>query len=165
MFGCRTRFYASKKRACVQAAKEAMLYIEKHQIPRPEAAMGDASAERRGSDGATGPIFIGNVQPAEPGSTILVPLRATIHETIIMVCPRLGLSLPKYEIVQDPETSSLYDITATIRRLPPRKGVRIGPIKGIYGRKNAKDTIARSVLTFLRKEAEGRQVTIGTDGS
>jgi len=166
MFGSRTRFYTSKKRACVQAAKEAMLYIEKHQIMPPEAAKkGEASAERRGSGGAPGPNFVGKVQPAAPGSTIVVPLRATIHETVTMVCPRLGLSLPEYKIDQDPETSSLYDITATIRRLPPRKGVRIGPIKGVYGRKNAKDTIAHSVLTFLRKEAEGRQVTINTDGS
>lgn len=166
MFGSRTRFYTSKKRACVQAAKEAMLYIEKHQIPRPGAdKKGDASAGRRGSEGAIGPNFVGNVQPAEPGSTILVPFRANIHETIVMVCPRLGLSLPQYNIVQDTETSSLYDITAIIRRLPPRKGVRIGPIKGVYGRKNAKETIAHSVFNFLRKEAEERQVTIDTEES
>jgi len=161
VFGSKTRFFSSKKKARIQAAKAAMLHIDENQL----ALVDSPKKGGTGGGGGGGGKKSGKVALAEPGSTILTPVNASIHETISLICPRLGLSLPEYTYVQDERSPSLYDITAVIRRGPGQKGCRMGPLKGIYGKKKAKDMIADGVLRFLTKEAANRQVSLQTDGS
>ncbi|KAI5850634.1 hypothetical protein BZA05DRAFT_59207 [Tricharina praecox] len=184
VFGSKTKFHSSKKKARIHAAKAAMTFIDENQIA-PAAAVKKGSAGGSGGGGGdakktppnerstttpaaaivAGANFVGKAPPLEPGSTITIPLAATIHETVALVCPQLGLSLPEYILACDEHTPALYDITAVLRRAPPKRGVRIGPIKGVYGKKNARDRIANSVFTFLKKEAENCRVVMKVDGS
>jgi hypothetical protein len=155
VFGEKTTFYRTKRIAKAQAAKAAMLYLQDNPPP-PVPSSGKKKAVPGG--GKTGQ-FVGKASVAPPGSTIRVPDRGVV-EKVTLICPQLGLSLPEYDFKQDPIAPAMFDVTAIVRRGAGKKDVKIGPVRGIFGKKNAKESMATSILRWLLKEAEKNQVTI-----
>ncbi|KAF8243780.1 hypothetical protein K440DRAFT_611480 [Wilcoxina mikolae CBS 423.85] len=135
-----------------------MLWINAHSSSTPALPRSRSGRSSVGTNGQPG-TFVGKVPIAAPGSTIEVIASKGAVENVTIICPRLGLSLPEYHIKQDRHISSLYDIYAILRRREG-KGVKIGPLKGEFGRKKAKDKLAESILRWLHQEAGRIQVTI-----
>jgi hypothetical protein len=149
-YGDKLKYYRNKRTAKIAAAKDAMLWI-KQQPPAKTLPQTPSSDSTK---------FVGKAIIAAPGATISIPARAGPVEKVTLICPRLGLSLPEYDLRQDEKVPALHDVTAYVRRGPGLKGAKIGPLKGIFGKKNAKQQMAASVLIWLNKEAEKIQVTI-----
>jgi hypothetical protein len=156
VFGDKTTYYRTKKIAKAQAAKAAMLYLQDNPPP-PVSSSGKKKASPIG--GGKAGKFVGKTTVALPGSTIKIPDRGVV-EKVTLICPQLGLSLPEYDFQQDPMAPALFDVTAIVRRGFGKKDVRIGPLQGIFGKKNAKESMATSILRWLHKEAEKNQITI-----
>jgi len=155
VYGSRLKYHRNKRTAKLEAAKEAMLWIKEQPPPT-------ALPQSPSSDSAK---FVGKAAIAAPGTAISIPARAGPVEKVTLICPRLGLSLPEYDLKQDEKVPALHDVTAYIRRGPGLKGAKIGPLKGIYGKKNAKQQMAASVLIWLNKEAERLEVSIKEEES
>jgi hypothetical protein len=153
VFGNKLMYYRNKRNAKIAAAKEGMLWIKEHApgLTLPQTMSCDSKK------------FVGRAILAAPGSTISVPVRAGPVEKVTLICPRLGLSLPDYDLTMDKSVQGLYDVTAYVSRGPGLKVAKIGPLKGIVGRKKAKQQMAASLLIWLNKEAEKLHVTIEED--
>lgn len=54
----------------------------------------------------------------------------------------------------------MYDVDAIIKRPKGSRPVKIGPVKSVYGKKRAKEDIAKSVLLWLSKEAKKQDIVI-----
>lgn len=72
---------------------------------------------------------------------------------------------PEYRLSPDGRTPGMYDITAIIRRPKGPKDVMIGPLKSVYGKKKAKEEMARGVLNWVKKEAERQGLSIVEAGT
>lgn len=158
VFGNKTLFYRNKKLAKVQAAKHAMQFINATNPPLPESAL-KTKLGRRTAAASAGGNFVGGAQLLPSGSIINIPFRAGPVESVTIICPKLGMALPEYDITQDPTAPAIYDVTASIRR-QQGKTLRIGPMKGIYGRRNAKERMAESLMILLKNQAEQLGITI-----
>jgi hypothetical protein len=90
-------------------------------------------AERRSSSGLLAP------QPTPTSYAGQVP----------GLCHRLGFSIPKYEINPVAPNTALYDAWADFGADPRIEG-KVGEIKNVYGKKNAKEEVARVVISFLQ---------------
>jgi len=153
VLGDKTKFYRTKKLARVQAAKAAILWIRANPPSAP------ASPQSPSGNNDQQVKFVGKVPVAPPGSTIRVAANTSPLEKVSIICPQLGLSLPDYKFTQDERALSIYDVTAILRRREG-KSVKVGPLKGQYGRVNAKKKLAECIIRWLDKEAERKQVTI-----
>lgn len=67
---------------------------------------------------------------------------------------------PEYHLTADGRTPGMYDITAIIKRPKGPKDVMIGPLKSVFGKKKAKEEMARGVYNWVRKEAERQGLSI-----
>lgn len=72
---------------------------------------------------------------------------------------------PEYHLSADGRTPGMYDITAIIRRPKGPKDVMIGPLKSVYGKKRAKEEMARGVYNWVKKEAERQGLNIFETGT
>lgn len=71
-------------------------------------------------------------------------------------CPTLGLSPPTYRIEDDPSAPALYSGSAFFAAGSDVSGP-VGSVRNVYGKKNAKEELAKQVLRFLELETEKRK--------
>ena len=65
------------------------------------------------------------------------------------LCYRLGFNTPTYEITKHSENTPLWNGYAHFGGDPRIEG-KVGEVKSIYGKNNAKEQIAMEVLSFLK---------------
>ncbi len=93
----------------------------------------------------------GSVQPvtsALTGNPKPVPPSSSAGQVPEM-CSRLGFILPTYELTKDSEIAAFWSGYAHFRGDPRVEG-KIGKVKGVFGKNNAKEQIAMEVLSFLK---------------
>ena len=73
------------------------------------------------------------------------------------ICHRLGFSPPRYVITPVLPNTPLWNGYADFGSDPRIEG-KVGEVKDIYGRKNAKEEVAKLVLSFM-KDIERQRVT------
>ncbi|KHJ31488.1 putative adenosine rna-specific isoform adar-a variant [Erysiphe necator] len=85
--------------------------------------------------------------------------KESIASKVPDLCRRLGLNTPRYVIEPIVPSSPMYSGYADFGGDPRIKGF-IGQVTGFYGKKNAKDHVAREVVTFLTQLLEERNERI-----
>ena len=65
------------------------------------------------------------------------------------LCMRLGFNTPTYKITKDSENTPLWSGYAHFNGDPRIEG-KIGQIRSVFGKDNAKEQIATEVLSFLK---------------
>lgn len=81
--------------------------------------------------------------PRSPSATI--PFAQQVPD----LCQRLGLTVPAYRLDQASPGSAMYDAYADFGGDPSIDG-KVGEVKNVYGKKAAKEEVARIVCSFLR---------------
>ncbi|POS85286.1 hypothetical protein EPUL_003686 [Erysiphe pulchra] len=81
--------------------------------------------------------------------------KESIASQVPDLCRRLGLNPPRYVIEPIVPSSPMYSGYADFGNDPRIKSF-IGQVTGIYGRKNAKDHVAKEVVIFLTRLLEER---------
>jgi hypothetical protein len=94
---------------------------------------------------------IGPVQPATPSpADTPKQLKTTSYAgQVPELCCRLGFNTPTYEITKHSENTPLWNGYAHFGGDPRIEG-KVGEVKSIYGKGNAKEQIAMEVLSFLK---------------
>ena len=78
------------------------------------------------------------------------------------MCPTLNLSAPEYQLhPSSPDTLNIFSGAAYFTRNIEIAGP-IGEVRHIFGKKNAREAIAREVLRFLKDEAARRVMRLPT---
>jgi hypothetical protein len=77
------------------------------------------------------------------------PSSTTYAAQVPDLCYRLGFNVPKYEIHPVMENTSLYDAYADFGG-DPRVVGKVGETKNVFGKKRAKEEVARVVISFLK---------------
>ncbi|GME36193.1 putative double-stranded RNA-binding protein [Neofusicoccum parvum] len=94
----------------------------------------------------------------------------SLGEQVMMLCSRLGVAQPVYRITPDPRVPSMWSGAAFFPHDPAMAppGQAVGEVANIYGKKNAKEEVAKKVLKHLKakraerlREAEGVLAGVG----
>ncbi|KAL6713947.1 hypothetical protein ACLMJK_008441 [Lecanora helva] len=156
-FGSLTDAFPSKKAARGNAAKEAVEYlIESGELNEDGSTKGRKKAK------------LGTAVRVQ-GRGLVVQKDTTYAQKVNDICPLLGLTAPTYII--RPESAlapNMLSGFATFQNAPQLPD-EIGEIRNVFGKKKAKEEIARSVWHALEALAAERNVQIreqsGDDGS
>ena len=94
-----------------------------------------------------------------------MPAKATFGQRVNALYPRLGLSAPEYRIVATAQAPNFHSGAAFF----PRDGLvvagPVGEVRGVFGKKNAREECAKGVLEFLEQLARERGVDVaGEEG-
>jgi hypothetical protein len=65
----------------------------------------------------------------------------------------INITLPEYRLVVDPRVDSMYSGAAYFND-PILPSGPIGEVRNLFGKKSAKEAIAKSVLVFLKEWAK-----------
>ena len=71
----------------------------------------------------------------------------------------MGLSPPEYRLSPDPKFEAMYSGAAYFKD-PIIPNEPIGDVRNVYGKKKAKEEIAKAVLAFLKEWAKERGVEL-----
>lgn len=70
------------------------------------------------------------------------------------MCPTLNLSGPTYQLhPSSPDTLNIFSGAAYFARNPEMAAGPIGEVRHVFGKKNAREAIAKGVLRVLKDEA------------
>lgn len=92
---------------------------------------------------------IGPIQPATSSPNASPKPAISYAGQVPELCVRLGFNMPTYRITKHKETSAFWDGYAYFGGDPRIEG-KVGEVKNVFGKGNAKEQIAMEVLSFLR---------------
>ncbi|CAL3964717.1 hypothetical protein PZA11_002343 [Diplocarpon coronariae] len=128
--------FGTKKQAKKYAAKKAIDWlIENKYMP----ADGSVKFPKVTTPPAASKARINDPKDVNPSYTSLVPV----------ICTRLGFAPPRYELAAVVQNGSLWNGFANFG-MDPRIDGKVGEVKNVFGKKHAKEAIAKLVYAFMK---------------
>ncbi|KAL2059691.1 hypothetical protein ABVK25_000984 [Lepraria finkii] len=152
-FGSKTETFPSKKAARSNCAREAVEHLISEEQLNPD---GSTKARKRAKPGTAGHI---------QDSGLEVKKGTSYTQKVQDICPLLGLTSPQYILA--PASNLVPNILSGYASFPNQPGMpkEIGEVRNIFGKKNAKEEVAKGVWEVLQALAQKRNVRMEAEGT
>ncbi|MCJ1266273.1 hypothetical protein MMC22_006156 [Lobaria immixta] len=150
-FGSASEFFSSKKAARNNAAKEAMKYLIDQGHVNPD---GSVKAKKKAK--------LGTAVKVE-GKKLEVNRDTTYAQRVNELCPLLGVNTPTYRLSAESPSAPNHLSGAAYFSGEPRLPEKYGEVRNVYGKKAAKEEVARGVWEALEELAAERGVKVGVE--
>lgn len=167
-FGSPSTAYASKKIAKALAARAAMLWLRsENRLASPPARkrvkLENETAENYSISKANGTNSNASLVPSPSGSVLDIVDSvgpSTFANQVHQLALLLGLTSPEYRLIAAPNTA-MYSGAMYFKDGTGVLVGALGEVRGVYGKKAAKEECARGVVEVLREEVKRRQRLAG----
>ncbi|KAI9777543.1 MAG: hypothetical protein M1839_008837 [Geoglossum umbratile] len=148
-FGGRYTKFPSKRAAKTNAAREAVEWLTANNFMGPQGP--PTKKKRKG----------GSISQVAPESGMIVEIKRTANfaQKVCELCPMIGLPPPEYRLLPDTNFESMYSGAAFFKD-PIIPYEPIGEVRNVYGKKKAKEEIAKGVLAFLKEWTERQGIEL-----
>ena len=151
--------FSKKKNAKQYASKKAIDWLIKNDFMPADGSVKFPKAHPLPVVKTIEQVQLANLSPA--GISKAAP-SVSYASQVPELCIRLGFGMPTYKITKHSENLSLWNGYAHFGS-DPRIDGKIGEVRSVYGKGNAKEQIAMEVLSFL-KNIERQRVEVEDDG-
>ncbi|KAF4545638.1 putative double-stranded rna-binding protein [Lasiodiplodia theobromae] len=119
------------------------------------------SGDQQGNNAASGSDSEGGSSSSSAGAPGLKD--RSLGEQVMILCSKLGCAQPIYKILPDPRVPSMWSGAAYFPHDPAVGSVQpVGEVRNVYGKKKAREEVAKKVLKHLKAmQAERQKVVDG----
>ena len=163
-FGSKTETFPSKKAARSNCAREAVEHLISEGQLNPD---GSTKARKKTKLGAAVRIQDSGIE-VKKGTSYVQKVQGKLIFTDLIhplipppdFCPLLGLTSPQY--ILTPASTLVPNMMSGYATFPNQPGMpkEIGEVKDIFGKKNAKEEVAKGVWEVLQALAQKRNVRV-----